>query len=201
MNSYFVLVGRIMSEIPAFKWMKNLLPAHIKHPFMRQMEKQSKVFPLPIMMKNESKHEDCVDIMDSYEDQMCSLFEKATGNTDALSNYKVIIGGDQLTKVNLQEVRNLRTLAPTDRKKLVDLQPVICELWHLKQDFVETFYHFFLDALLEEVSNEESLFEVMDLGITVDDSGVISSTSTLGVPAGTSIPTNLTPSACPQYRF
>ncbi|XP_076100810.1 uncharacterized protein LOC143069920 [Mytilus galloprovincialis] len=37
----------------------------------------------------------------------------------------------------------------------------------------------------------------MDLGITVDDSGVISSTSTLGVPAGTSIPTNLTPSACP----
>ncbi|CAG2241848.1 unnamed protein product [Mytilus edulis] len=53
------------------------------------------------------------------------------------------------------------------------------------------------DALIEEVSNEESLFEVMDLGITVDDSGVISSTSTLGVPAGTSIPTNLTPSACP----
>ncbi|CAG2219549.1 unnamed protein product [Mytilus edulis] len=53
------------------------------------------------------------------------------------------------------------------------------------------------DALIEEVSNEESLFEVMDLGITVDDSGIISSTSTLGVPAGTSIPTNLTPSACP----
>ncbi|VDI03015.1 Hypothetical predicted protein, partial [Mytilus galloprovincialis] len=118
-------------------------------------------------------------------------------NTDALSNYKVIIGGDQLTKVNLQEVRNLRTLAPTDRKKLVDLQPVICELWHLKQDFVETFYHFLLDALIEEVSNEKSLFEVMDLGFTVDDSGVISSTSTLGVPAGTSIPTNLKPSACP----
>ncbi|CAC5424929.1 unnamed protein product [Mytilus coruscus] len=53
------------------------------------------------------------------------------------------------------------------------------------------------DALIEDISNEESLFEVMDLGITVDDYGIISSSSTLGVPAGTSIPTNLTPSACP----
>ena len=43
------------------------------------MSKPSKVFPLPIMLKNEAKYEECIDILDGYEDQLINLFTKAHG--------------------------------------------------------------------------------------------------------------------------
>ena len=43
------------------------------------MSQQSEVFQLPIQMKNEAKHEDCVDILDGYEDILTGIFDKAFG--------------------------------------------------------------------------------------------------------------------------
>jgi hypothetical protein len=79
LNSYCVLVGRIISVLPAFQWMKSVLPKHIHHPYLEEMSKPSEVHPLRIMMKNEAKLEDCVDIMDMYEDTLHDLFQKAFG--------------------------------------------------------------------------------------------------------------------------
>jgi len=60
-----------------------------------------------------------------------------TGNIDLLRKYKVPLGGDQLTRVRLQEARNLRTLSVTPEKRFDDLNPIVCEMWHSKQDFLE----------------------------------------------------------------
>ena len=82
LDSYAVLVGRMMCKhLVAFKWLESVLPQHMKHTLSEVMQEKSKVFPLPILMKNESRYEDCVDILDSYEDQLISLYTKAHGNT------------------------------------------------------------------------------------------------------------------------
>ena len=47
------------------------------------------------------------------------------------------VGGDQLTRVRLQEAKNLRTLSVTPEKRYDDLYPIVCEMWHSKQDFLE----------------------------------------------------------------
>lgn len=44
------------------------------------MSKKQHVYTLKIMFKNESKNEDCLDIMGEYEDQIIDLHTKAYGN-------------------------------------------------------------------------------------------------------------------------
>lgn len=53
------------------------------------MSAPSKVFPLPIMFKNEAKHEDCLAIMDGYESQLGDLYTEAFGNS--ILAYQIII--------------------------------------------------------------------------------------------------------------
>lgn len=79
-------------------------------------------------------------IMDSYENQLTRLFENAFGNIDALRRYGVPVGGDQLTRVRLQEAKNIRSLAVTPERRYDDLHPIVCEMWHSKQDFLEKCY-------------------------------------------------------------
>lgn len=43
------------------------------------MSRRSHVYPLPIMFRNESKHEDCMVVMDSYEEQLITLHNLALG--------------------------------------------------------------------------------------------------------------------------
>jgi hypothetical protein len=74
-----LLLGRILCQIPGFEHLKRHIPSHIPHEFSQRMSTKSEVFPLPIMFHNESKHEDCLAIMDSYEDQLINLFKTAFG--------------------------------------------------------------------------------------------------------------------------
>lgn len=76
-----VLLARILCKIPAFENLKRQIPVHIPHEFSQKMSTRSEVFPLPIMFFNESKHEDCMGIMDSYENQLTRLFENAFGKS------------------------------------------------------------------------------------------------------------------------
>ncbi|XP_052675768.1 uncharacterized protein LOC128157314 [Crassostrea angulata] len=135
-----VLLARILCKIPAFENLKRQIPVHIPHEYSQKMSTRSEVFPLPIMFCNESKHEDCMGIMDSYENQLTRLFENAFGNIDALRRYGVPVGGDQLTRVRLQEAKNIRSLAVTPERRYDDLHPIVCEMWHSKQDFLEKCY-------------------------------------------------------------
>lgn len=44
------------------------------------MSKKQDMFSLPIFFKNESKNEDCLEIMDKYEEQLEDVFTEAFGN-------------------------------------------------------------------------------------------------------------------------
>ncbi|KAK3099953.1 hypothetical protein FSP39_012447 [Pinctada imbricata] len=66
----------------------------------------------------------------------------AGGNT-ALEKYGVLLGGDQLTRVRLDGAKDLRYLSPTPEKRFDHLKPIVCELWHLKQDSLEKLYKTF----------------------------------------------------------
>jgi hypothetical protein len=79
LGAYSVLLGRILCNIPAFHTLKKHIPSHIPHEYSQKMATKSQVFPLPIMFYNEAKHEDCMKIMDSYEDQLTSLYTNAFG--------------------------------------------------------------------------------------------------------------------------
>lgn len=78
--AYQILLGRTLCKIPAFGQFRNLFPDHIPHEYSRKMSAVSKVFPLPVMFKNEAKHEDCLAIMGMYESELVQLYTKAFGN-------------------------------------------------------------------------------------------------------------------------
>lgn len=59
-----------------------------------------------------------------------------TGSPSLLDDKKVVIGGDQLTRVRLQGAKGLRDLAPDQRKSFKNLSPIVCEMWHVKQDLL-----------------------------------------------------------------
>ncbi|XP_060556001.1 uncharacterized protein LOC132716696 [Ruditapes philippinarum] len=136
-RSYCVMLARILMGLPTYKWMRSVVPSHIYHPYQRQMSQRSEVFQLPIQMKNESKHEDCVDILDGYEDILTGIYNKAFGSDELFQKFKVVVGGDQLTRVRLEEAKLLRALATSPKRRFDDLQPFVVELWHVKQDFLE----------------------------------------------------------------
>lgn len=135
--AYSVLLARILCKLPAFQSYKKLIPEHLPHEYSKKMEAKSLVYPLPIQFRNEAKHEDCLCIMDTYEDQLIKMFTEAFGNTDVLRKFGVPVGGDQLTRVRLQEAKNIRCLSVTPERRLDDLHPIVCEMWHNKQDFLE----------------------------------------------------------------
>ncbi|KAH3806826.1 hypothetical protein DPMN_135154 [Dreissena polymorpha] len=66
--------------------MKLVVLDHIPHHLEKIMSRQTKSFTLPILLKNEAKYEDCVSIMDSYNQQMSDWYRKA-GRTEAAMEY------------------------------------------------------------------------------------------------------------------
>lgn len=74
-----VLVARQLTKIfpKQFKWMDLVVPAHIHHPLEEIMSRPTRSYTLPILLKNEMKYEDCISIMDSYNEQMSDWYRKA----------------------------------------------------------------------------------------------------------------------------
>lgn len=77
-DSLKVLIGRILvKHCCAFKWAEPLLPKHIEHDLSEFMERKTESYRLPILLKNECKYDDCLDIMDSYVQNLMSWYNKA----------------------------------------------------------------------------------------------------------------------------
>ncbi|KAL5016965.1 hypothetical protein ScPMuIL_006554 [Solemya velum] len=81
------------------------------------------------------KYRDISNLADNAENLLADIVKEMQGR-----KYKVPLGGDQLTRVRLQEARNLRTLSVTPEKRFDDLNPIVCEMWHCEQDFLEKCY-------------------------------------------------------------
>jgi hypothetical protein len=63
------------------------------------------------------------------------------GDINVLKKFHVPLGGDQLTRVRLQEAKNLRCLATSPASRFEYLEPIVVELWHIKQDMLEVHRH------------------------------------------------------------
>ena len=64
---------------------------------------------------------------------------------ELLHKFRVPIGGDQLTRAGFHEAKLLRSLSPDPAKRFADLDPMVVEMWHMKQDLLKvTILHLFL---------------------------------------------------------
>ena len=52
-----------------------------------------------------------------------------------------MVGGDQLTRVRLQDAKNLRNIAVTPKRQFEDLNPYVVEMWHNKQALLKVSLH------------------------------------------------------------
>ncbi|KAL4230439.1 hypothetical protein ACF0H5_010821 [Mactra antiquata] len=147
------LIARLLvCNMDHFKWIDLVAPSHIDNPINEIMSKPSKSYSLPLILKNETKHADCVEIMDSYEEILSSLYHR-TGRKwfiyycyelvlishicDDFEKLQIPIGGDQLTRVRLDGAKTLRLGAHTTQEKFDNLYPVIIEMFHTQMDFLE----------------------------------------------------------------
>lgn len=85
--THVLIVGRMLAEMKEFSWVRPLLPSHTPHPYQKEMTQKSDWFQLPIILKNEAKHEDCVDILDEYETILSDVYRQAFGK--CLNNLKL----------------------------------------------------------------------------------------------------------------
>ncbi|CAC5402478.1 unnamed protein product [Mytilus coruscus] len=121
-NALKVILSRvIVNYCESFNWMKPIIPKHIQHPLQEVMSQKSSIHWLPIMLKNEAKYADCVQIMASYEDHLSTWYRKAgRGKTP--------------------RAKSLRAGAFTAEDRLEHLTPIVVEMFHTLQDFLEKMY-------------------------------------------------------------
>ena len=71
--SYKVMLGRLMvKNLPAFKWLENILPHHIPQQYAHITSKKSTIIPQKLILKDEKKYKDCVGIL---QEAQCMLTE------------------------------------------------------------------------------------------------------------------------------
>ena len=66
-----VLVGRVLCRyIKCLQPLSELVPKHIPYQHQKEMSKKSETYFLDVLMKNEVKHSDMVDIMTAEHDYL-----------------------------------------------------------------------------------------------------------------------------------
>lgn len=116
-----VLVARLLTEY--FKDLTPLsksVPQHIQHQFTHQMSQKSEVAVMDVLMKNEARHSDMVDIMRTMQGYLGDEYPAA---------HRVASGGDQLTCERQTGSQRHLMDGDTPRDRLQLLEPQ-CEDWH-----------------------------------------------------------------------
>ena len=107
--------------------------AHLRPKKTKSEEKlkKTKIVRLPALPYNESKYQDVVKILGSYENLTRDLYEKADE-----TRQDVQIGGDQLTRERFSGSKNLR-IGNDEADSFARLTPVSFEFFHLQMNFLE----------------------------------------------------------------
>ena len=72
------IIGRIFLEFcPNFKFSRALMHNHVSHEYSLQMSQKSTILSLPIINANESKYDDCVSILRTYEKWIAECSSRA----------------------------------------------------------------------------------------------------------------------------
>lgn len=70
------LLGREMAKT-CTKWLDSVVPKHIEHSLSDIMSRKTLSYRLPILLKNEAKYDDCIQIMESYVTMVTDWYNKA----------------------------------------------------------------------------------------------------------------------------
>ena len=75
---YKIFLGRILCEwFPAFDFFKEILPSHTPCQYQLEMNFKSAVVTLPVLLKDEKKYADVVDVLDQLEAWVREIYSKA----------------------------------------------------------------------------------------------------------------------------
>ncbi|XP_028403253.1 uncharacterized protein LOC114525978 [Dendronephthya gigantea] len=67
-NRYKILVANILfDQFPAFAMFRDYIPARTNCEYEKEMARKSEVLTMPVVMKDEKKYSDCVDVLDQLE--------------------------------------------------------------------------------------------------------------------------------------
>jgi hypothetical protein len=116
-----ILVARILTKyFRALGPFAKLVPKHILHRYSSKMSKKSEVVVLDVLMKNEAKHRDMLDIMNTLQGYLGKQYPE---------DRPVLCGGDQMTVEREVGAQRHMMCGNTRRERLELLEPVV-EDWH-----------------------------------------------------------------------
>lgn len=116
-----VIVSRTLTQhIAGLVPFAKLVPKHILHQYSREMAMKSEVYTLDVLMKNEAKHEDMIDIMRTLQGYLGKEYSEER---------RIVSGGDQLTCERQVGAQRLSSCADSTAECLQLLEPV-SEDWH-----------------------------------------------------------------------
>ena len=122
-----ILVSRTLTEyIPSLAAFSKVVPRHILHRYSIEMSKKSEVAVLDVLMKNEAKHKDMLDIMSTFQGYLGESYP---------DDRPVLSGGDQLTCERQVGAQRHMMCGNTVRERLEHLRPVV-EDWHCLVAFI-----------------------------------------------------------------
>lgn len=123
-----LLIGQILcTHIKCLQPLAKFLPQHIPHKYYSEMANASETHFLDVLLKNEAKASDMIDIMIAMQEYLGDEFPP---------NSKVLSGGDQLTNERQCCAQRHLMDGDTPKERLQFLEPV-CEDWHCLMCFMK----------------------------------------------------------------
>lgn len=120
-SNLVMLVSMILTKyIHGLSPLSKVVPKHILHKYSKEMSSKSEVIMLDVLMKNETKHSDMIDIMKRMQEYL---------GQDYHTRRRVPSGGDQLTCERQVGARRHVMDGDNERDSLGLLEPVT-EDWH-----------------------------------------------------------------------
>ena len=162
-DRYKIFTARVLCEsCPSFDFLKEVVPARTPCKHAEEMSSQSVVVPLPVLMKDEKKYSDLVDVLDQMEAWVRQIYAKAglcapanedhvppgppiaapshpaahvppvPEADDRLAKIWIPCFGDQLTRVRLAGAKDLRAGCHIPQDRFDHLYPFVIVDWHTK---------------------------------------------------------------------
>ena len=126
-NNLVVLVSRILCQnMKHFSFLSKVVPAHTPHRYSEEMAKKSEVSVFDVLMKNETKNADMLDIMQAMQGYLGENFPP---------DQRILSGGDKLTCERQVGSKRHMMDGDTPRDRLDEFE-IQTEDWHALMSFL-----------------------------------------------------------------